>query len=174
MSFYPSSLLRIPHITFDPDYKVWCEGYNRPPPYLQIVLSVHPATYELFEVPMPASSDQNTLPAISTWAVADTGSNLDLISLDTLNTLRYDPTSLLGVATEAMGVVPATDLELKGGLFLNVRATDPHLLRTSQTRSLFYIAEIQNNHLSRDSMESLSIIGHRFPRLRPLRIPRNL
>ena len=139
-------------MTFDPDYEVWCESYNRPPPYLHRVLSVHPATYELFDMPMPVPSDQNTPPAISTWASADTGSDLDLISLDTLNTLGYNPTSLLGVATTAAGVVSATDLKLKGGLFLNVWATDPYSLRTSQTRSLFYVAEIRNNHLLRSSI----------------------
>ena len=174
MAYYPSSLLKQKHVTYDPDARVWNEGYGKPPPYLQVVMSVHEKTYQTFgqEPPNPIKPDTYPPPAISTWMVSYSGSDIDIISLDTLECLGYDVESLMKVAPEARRMLREMEVEIKGGIFMTIRVTDPATMRSSQTRSLVYVANSRRNHLCKQTMESLALGGHRsLGDLPPLCIP---
>ena len=160
-TFHLAYLYRIKHVPYDPSDQIWRFGYHKPFPDVQVVLSLHEQTYGLFRLPMPEVQIQTNgppPPALVTQSVADTGAYIDLISIETLEALGFNPASLLGVETKATGIAPGARLAITGRIFLNVRCTNLRNLRSTQTRCLFYVVQVKMNYLSRSTLESLDII----------------
>ena len=72
---------------------------------------------------------------------------MDIISLDTLTSLGFDPKTLLKVQIKVTSVITGSQLDIKGGIFLSFRFQDHSSNR--KTVRLFYVASnTSKNYLS--------------------------
>ena len=88
---------------------------------------------------------------------------MDIISLNKLTSLGFDPNTLLKVQIKVTSPITGSQLDIKGGIFLSVRSTD----RGSNGRSvhLFYVASKKSkNFLSCPCLQALFVITPDFPK----------
>ena len=158
----------MPHMEYNRTLATWVQGPRQPP----VVLQLHEQTYDLFSTPRPMahphsqaqSGPPTAYPEVSTQVLADTGAQMDALTLDTIDSLSFDPDTLFRVQLRASGVVPGSELDILGGIFLSVRSSDPREWR--RTVCMFYVASnVSQNHLFRSSLQALDVVGHDFPRI---------
>ena len=100
-----SARIPMPHIEFDPYLATWVETSPRPSPKLKMTLQLHKNTYERLNIQKPTANPScrpkmgqaKTPPEVDTQAVADTGAQMDTLSLNTLKSLGFDPDTLVKV-----------------------------------------------------------------------------
>ena len=63
---------------------------------------------------------------------------MDIISLDTLTSLGFDPNTLLKVQIKVTSAITGLELDIKGGIFLSVCSPDHS--SNHKTIRLFYVA----------------------------------
>ena len=176
MAYQPASILVQPHVIFDKEEEAWEVGYGKPTFFIQVVMSAHMPTYEIFDEDPPRSltPNLNPPPAIATYMLTYTNSDIDIISLDTLECLGYDVESIIQVAPAARHMLRDLDINIRGGVFVTIRVTNPATMRSSHTRSLVYMADCMRNHMCKHTMEALTLRGDRsLGELTPLNIPTN-
>ena len=123
-----------------------------------------------FQIPTPHPLRQHRVglatnpPKINAQAVADTGVQTDILSLTTLESLGFDPDTLLETQVRVTRAVRGAQLDIRGGIFLSVYSPDHSDYR--HTVHLFYVASnISQNYLSCSCLEALSEIGQDSPRI---------
>ena len=138
---------------------------------LTVTLQLHKETYERLNIQKPtanpSSKPQNgqatTPPEVDTQAVADTGAQTDILSLATLQSLGFDPDTLIKVQVRATSAVIGSQMGIRGGIFLLVRSSDHSNHR--KTVWLFYVTGNVSQNLSYPCLPALFVIDQDFPRI---------
>ena len=103
----------MPHMEYNPTLATWVQGPRQPPPQLPVVLQLHEQTYALFSTPRPManlhSQPQYGPPTayleVSTQVLADTGVQMEVLTLAPIDSLGLDPNILFRVQLRGRGVV---------------------------------------------------------------------
>ena len=107
-------------------------------PQLKISFKLRVDTYETMS--LPVRTDGHSEKGVDTSEVADTGAQMDICSVSTVRSMGLDTTSLLPVKARVFGASKDAELNILGGILLEVRP--PSLLQDQvlSTVRLFYVA----------------------------------
>ena len=160
------------HMEYNHNLATWMERSPQTSPTLSVALQLHEHTYVHLGIPRPMAHPRcepqfgqtTASPKVFTQALADTGAQVDVLTLGTLSSLGIDPRTLIEVQVRAGGAVQGSQLDIKGGIFLAVRSTDSNEYRKAVR--LFYVASnVAQNYLSRACHQALSVVSQDFPRI---------
>ena len=131
-------------------------------PQLPVSLSLHLSSYKSLKLPPPATrSSGDTVPAVG-LAVTDTGAQMDVVSVASIESMGLDTSSLVPVRARVFGPSRGAEIKMKGGILLKVEnpdGTGPSTVR------LFYVAEnVSRTYLSLATLKALGIVEPDFPR----------
>ena len=135
-------------------------------PQLKISLKLHIDTYESMSLPMPVRTAGHSEKGVDTSGVADTGAQMDICSVSTVRSMGLDTTSLLPVKARVFGASKDAELNILGGIMLEVRP--PYLLQDQvlSTVRLFYVASnVTKTYLSLGTLKALHVVEEEFPRI---------
>ena len=135
-------------------------------PQLKISLKLHIDTYETMSLPMPVRTAGHSEKGVDTSGVADTGAQMDICSVSTVRSMGLDTTSLLPVKARVFGASKDAELNILGGIMLEVRP--PYLLQDQvlSTVRLFYVASnVTKTYLSLGTLKALHVVEEEFPRI---------
>ena len=141
----------------------WGETNPRPSPTLPVALTLHSPSYTSLDLQEPSTSPGRLPKPTVRRAVADTGAQMDILSLATLKEMGLDPATLIPVKARVVGAVRGSKLEIVGGVLLEVRApgAPDHACRTVR---LFYVAtNVTQCYLSLSCLQALEVLSSDFP-----------
>ena len=93
---------------------------------LTVHLSLHESSYQETDQPLPVLlPNKRGIPKVLP-AVADTGAQMEVLSLEIVQNMGLDPCSLIPVRAKVVGASQGSKLNIVGGLFLQVRNPGPH------------------------------------------------
>ena len=96
----------MPHMEFDPYLINWVETSPKP-------------SSSKTKVGQATNS-----PEVNTQAVADTGAQINILSLATLKSFGFDPDTLIKIQVKVTSAVRGSQLNIRGGIFLSVCSPD--------------------------------------------------
>ena len=96
---------------------------------------------------------------------------MDVIPVDLIRSMGLDVTTLLPVRSRVFGTSQGSQLNILGGILLQVCAPRRNKSQDPSTLRLFYVASnIVRTYVSLSTLKSLRVISPEFPRI-PLTIP---
>ena len=94
-------------------------------------------------------------------AVADTGAQMDIVSVATIQSMGLDISSLVPVRARVFGPSRGAEIKMKGGILLRV---NPPAGQGPSTVCLFYVAKtVSHTYLSLATLKALGIVEMDFP-----------
>ena len=168
------------HVSYIGAEGAWVIGHHQAPPYVLITLKADLNSYNVFRE--TATFPQSIDPQVGFHACVDTfmftnaGSDVDIITTETLRRMGYNVTSLLEVSDEGHNLFRQAHVTLMGALFVKIGVINPATRRGTYTKSLVYVADTQTerNHMSTQTVENLGLRGTAGGDLMRLYIPRNV
>ena len=145
----------------------WQESAPLPSPLLPVCLSVHVPSYSLLGLPLPKLVVGRGPRAVDEQGVADTGAQMDLISAVTARALGLDTATLLEVRARVFGASRGAEIQLLGGVLLEVRPPGSTQREGPTTVRLFYVASnVSRTYLSLSTLKTLGVVNVDFPKFR--------
>ena len=107
------------------------------------------------------------MPAVG-LAVANTGAQMDVVSVATIQSMGLDTSSLVPVRARVFGPSRGAEIKMKGGILLKVGPSTGDGLSTIR---LFYVAEsVNQTYLSLATLKAQGIVPPDFPRIPTLQL----
>ena len=145
----------------------WQEATPLASPLLPVSLSIHAPSYSLLDLPQPQLLSRRPPPAANGEAVADTGAQMDICSVATAKSLGVDINSLLPVRARVFGASRGAEIQILGGMFLEVGPAGPKDTSSTRTVRLFYVAtNVSRTYLSLATLKALRVVDSDFPRIK--------
>ena len=144
----------------------WTRSNPSPSPSLSVSVSLDRAAYGSLALAPPSLRRRGKFGrAQGQKAVADTGAQVTVVPIQLLHHLAVDETTVLPIAT-SINAVNAAPVDIIGGLFINISATNSKTGVTRHTRQLAYISKtVPAIYLSRESCQDLGTIPADFPQV---------
>ena len=138
-------------------------------PQLPVSLSLHSPSYKSLKLPPPLSrSHSDPIPAVG-LAVTDSGAQMDVASVATIQAMGLDTSSLMPVRARVFGPSRGAEIKMKGGILLKVASPNGE---GPSTVRLFYVAEnVNRTYLSLATLKALGIVEPDFPRIQTRWLP---
>lgn len=147
----------------------WQEATPLASPLLPISLGLHAPSYSLLDLPEPRQLSRPHPATVEGQAVADSGAQMDICSAATAKSLGYDLNSLLQVRARVFGASRGGEIQILGGLFLEVRPPGPLNPSLPRTVRLFYVADnVSRTYLSLATLKALRVVDSDFPMIRSI------
>ena len=172
----PYNTLYQRHVTSIKEEDAWEVEHNQAPPYVNITIEADFHAYGLFrDKPLRSLGPHVDIhPAVDTYMFTYTNSDINIITLAIVAMMGYNAKYLMEVSAEGLNLLRDAGIDIRRGLFATIRVTNPATLKSTYTNAMVYVADSQRNHMSRQTVESLSLRGNRtLGDLIPLYIPRN-
>ena len=150
----------------------WKETVPLASPLLPVSLQIHAPSYSLLDLPQPKTVANTPLlkqpSTVEEQVVADTGAQMDICSMSTAKSLGVDTNSLLPVRARVYGASKNAEIQILGGIFLEVRPPGPHQnINLPRTVRLFYVADnVSRTYLSLATLIALGVVDSYFPRIK--------
>ena len=160
------------HIVPDPLLANWAHIYPRPPPTLLVALQLHEEAYAHLNIqkPMkrrprrPQINQATTSTKVIIQAIAHIGDQTGIISLISLESMGYDPETLIKLKVRVASVTTGVQQDFRGGIYLSVRSPDTCNQRS--TIRLFHVADnVPQNYLSRSCLTALTVADPDSPKI---------
>ena len=121
--------------------KGWVEKPPMSSPSLPVVLSLHSPSYSSLRLSEPTTTSGNPPRPTVRQAIADSGAQMDIMSLSTLKEMGVDPGTLVKVRARVVGAVRGSKLNIIGGVLIEVRGQESRKESPRhRTVRLFYVA----------------------------------
>ena len=169
-------LTNIHHIHHDAEKDEWAVGLHAPRPYLLLGLTVDRPAYNAFRASVPRPNWNRMVPRgqkIETFFHV-TNSSLDIVTPSTATQLGIRLDSLIPPADAGTRIFRGAGMPLVGSFFGRYTYDDPVSRELRYHRSIIYVAEASDDHVSLATMHALKV--HRestFSRAVTLFIPQN-
>ena len=156
--------LPMPHYIYSKTEGAWKQQKPRGAPVLTVSLSLDRAAYgELKLCPPKLVKRAGSGHARARRATTDTGAQLVVINISELHTMGIKSNSIFPVAT-ALNTVTKAPVDLVGGLFLVITASNSVSGETRKTRQLCYVSKtVPGIYLSDEACEDLGCVPQDFP-----------
>jgi hypothetical protein len=149
------------HMEFSDEGRGWQEAAPPSSPTLSVALSLSLSSYREMNLQEPDRRTRSTVVS----AVADTGAQMDILSLPALRAIGLDPASLVPVKARVSGAVRGSKLDILGCVLLEVQGPAASAGQPS-TRGMFYVASnVTRCYLSLSCLQSLAVVPPDFPSL---------
>ena len=160
----PVTTLPLPHHVYDTIEHAWKKQAPKAAPVLTVSLSLDRAAYgELKLCPPRLSKRAGAGHSRGRRATTDTGAQLMVINVSELHTMGVKPDSIFSVST-ALNTVTAASVDLVGGIFLVLTASNPATGEIRRTRQLCYISRtVPGIYMSEEACAALGCIPDSFP-----------
>jgi hypothetical protein len=145
----------------------WREARPMASPQMPVSLALHGASYDSMKLPRPRLLPGSAVRPV-VMAVADTGAQMDVLSATTAMSLGLDTASMMPVRARVFGASGGAQIEMLGGVFLEVRPPPPPAgckeEQMAGTVRLFYVAKnVAKDYLSLATLMALGVVGKEFP-----------
>ena len=135
-------------------------------PQLNVELKLHTGSYSTLGLSQPELLSGSAGGAVSVPAVADTGAQMDICSVSTVRTMGWDTASLVPVKVRVFGASRDAELNILGGILLDVRPPATSHTQVLSTVRLFYVASnVSKTYLSLGTLKALHVVEEQFPRI---------
>ena len=156
--------IKIPMLHMEFNYENgWMEAAPLPSPTLPVALTLHRPSYSSLRVQEPSTLPNSLLRPAVLRAVADTGAQMDILSLMTLKEMGLDPSTLVPVKARVVGAVRGSKLDIVGGVLLDVRAPAAPSGCHSSVRLFYVAANVTQCYLSLSCLHALEVVTTDFP-----------
>ena len=134
-----------------------------PSPSLQVTVTLDRAAYGTLSLNMPRLVRKSNTRVENQKAVCDTGAQVTVSPLQLLHSLGVKSDSIFSIST-SINSVNSAPVDIVGGIFLKISATNLKTAVTTHTRQLVYVSKsIPTIYLSRNACTDLGILSINFP-----------
>ena len=170
-------LTDIHHAHHDAEKNEWAVGLHAPRPHLLVGLTVDQDAYVTFENSVPRLKWNRRVPRgqkFETFFTTFSNSSLDIVTPSTALNIGLRLDSLIPPAAAGTRLFNVARMTLVGSFFGKYEYDDPVTRELRYHRSITFVAEASENHVSLATMHALKV--HRestFSRAATLFIPQN-
>ena len=132
-------------------------------PQLKVKMKLHMATYQLLNLSPPLLLYGGEPRPTTSHGVADTGAQMDIISLAMARSLGVDINSLLPVRARVFGASREAEIDILGAMFVEIsHPTQPSL---TTVRMCYVASNVTRSYLSLGTLKALGVVEENFPRI---------